>query len=972
MTYRQSLRPRLNQLSMAVAGAMLLTVAVPAFAQEADDETTVTTGSSPASTLDTVTVVGSRIKRAEIEGPAPVTVISREQIDREGFQTVGDMLQTLNQGTSGSFTGDLAVTGFTPNAQVVNLRNLGPGYTLTLINGRRPAQYPQPYNRDNNVVNVRAIPSSVIERIEILTGGASAIYGSDAVAGVVNVVLRENYDGNLLRGTVGVTGSGGGDSAKVEYTGGRTGDGWSSMFAFQAGHDEPVFASQREFMADRRNGPLGPEFTNPTLSLAALRINTANNVLGTSLFYPGQEVCDRFGYTTKTTAARGTYCGDFTSDAARTISNKETYYSGYTYNTFDINDDLQLYANAMVYKSEASSSGGTEFWSTTSSPFNRTPATALSPFGSQLPGYYDANLGAFTMLQRVFQPFEVGGADAVTTDYDELTYDVTVGIRGSFADRFDWEASAQYGKYDYESNRPRLLAKAVSDYFLGPQLGTRASPQGTIYPVYALNMSRWTTPITPEIYRSLSTRAITTSQTSSSSVNFNVSGDLFELPAGAVGFAGVLEAARQTFDLNSDPRTSLTRPYDDQTIYNLTSSGRTTGDRNRYAVGAELRVPILDSLTAGLAGRYDKYDDITAVDDAVTSQFSLEWRPFDSLLFRGSYATSFRAPDMQMVFAEGSGSFSAVVDQYACRAGVGPGETLGPRTLAQCNVGGDPTVYTIQTAVAGNTLLEEEKGTSIGYGFVWDIIDNMSLSVDYYRIKLEDQALQLTAATLLANEANCRLGTYADGRPFEYDAGSTYCQNVYNLVQRSGGSTNGSIQRVNSAFINASLTDTSGIDVNYRYRFDTDRIGSFNADLAYSIVLTDKYRQSDDDELIDYRDQPSLYNSRSRARGSLTWRYGDWTTTVFGTRYGSVRNAAGAATTNAAGEYQGLRLKPYMLYNLVVGHRFSDSVEGTLQIANLFNNQYRYDATQGYPFFSAFNGSDPFGRRFNLSLAYKF
>jgi outer membrane receptor protein involved in Fe transport len=973
MTYRNKQGLKFSPLSTALASALLLSIAAPAFAQDADADAPASQATPSNTTeLDAVTVVGSRIKRAEIEGPAPVVVITRDQMDREGFQTVGDMLQSLNQGTSGSFTGDLAVTGFTPNAQVVNLRGLGPGYTLTLINGRRPAQYPQPYNRDNNVVNVRAIPSSVIERVEILTGGASAIYGSDAVAGVVNIVLRENFDGNQVRGTVGTTANGGGDSFKIEYTGGRTGDRWTSLFALQAGFEEPIFASQRDFMADTRNGPLGPNFTNPNLALAVLRINTANNGLTTSIYYPGQEVCDRFGYTTVTTAARGTYCGEFTSSAARTIQNKEEFYTAYTYNTFEVTDSVQMFAGANIFKLDSESSSGTEFWSTSSSPFNRTPPTALAPFGSQLPGYYDQNLGQFTFLQRVFQPFEIGGPEAATTMYDELTFDLSFGFRGTWGDKFDWEASGQYGKYEYEANRPRLLAKGVSDYFLGPQLGTQVSPQGAVYPIYALNLDRWNTPITPEIYRSFSTRAINTAETTSSSVNFNVSGELFELPAGSLGFAGILEAARQTVDLNSDPRTSLTRPYDDQTIFNLTSSGRTKADRNRYAIGAEIRVPILDSLTANIAGRYDKYDDITAVDDAVTSQFSLEWRPFNSLLLRGSYAGSFRAPDMQMVFAEGSGSFSAAVDQYACRAGVGVGEALGPRTLGQCNVGGDPTVYTIQTAVAGNTLLEEEKGTSIGYGFVWDIVDNMSLSIDYYRIKLEDQSLQLSAATLLANEANCRIGSYPDGRPFEHAPSSVYCQNVYNLVQRSGGTTTGAIQRINSAFINAAITDTSGIDASYRYRYDTNSFGTFSLDLAYSIILTDKYQQNDQDTLTDYRDSPSLYNSRSRARGSLGWRYGDWSATVFGTRYGTIRNAAGVSTTNAAGGYSPLRLAPYMLYNLQVAKRFGPNVEATLQVANVFDRQYRYDASQAYPFFNAYNGSDPNGRRFNFSVAYKF
>ena len=183
---KSSRAPARHRLSAALLTALIVPFAGQALAQDA---ATTAEKKEGTQTLDKVQVVGSRIKRAEIEGPTAVTVITREDIDREGFQSVADMLQTLSQNATTSYTGDLGVTGFSPNAQVVNLRNLGPGYTLVLINGRRPAQYPQPYNRDNNVVNVRAIPSSVIERVEVLSGGASAIYGSDAVAGVVNIVL---------------------------------------------------------------------------------------------------------------------------------------------------------------------------------------------------------------------------------------------------------------------------------------------------------------------------------------------------------------------------------------------------------------------------------------------------------------------------------------------------------------------------------------------------------------------------------------------------------------------------------------------------------------------------------------------------------------------------------------------------------------------------------------------------------------
>lgn len=980
MSVRNSIAPRRSRLSAALFAAILFPASGAAFAQDADAvETATETSTSPQATnLDKVTVVGSRIKRTDIEGPAPVTVITRADIDREGFQTVGDMLQTLTQNTTSSFTGDLAVTGFTPNAQVVNLRNLGPGYTLTLINGRRPAQYPQPYNRDNNVVNIRAIPSSIIERVEILTGGASAIYGSDAVAGVVNIVTRSNFDGNTLRLTGGTTTDGGGDSGSIELTGGATGDRWSAVYALQYGANEPVFASQRDFLAGLRSGPLG-NTANPALSLIAIRGNARpGGAAGTNAFFAGAAACDAFGYTTVTTAARGTYCGAFDQAASRSILNKREFYSGYTSGTFDINDNLQLFGNATYYHSDSKASGGTEFWGTANDRANITSTGGTSSL------YYDPQAGGLLQLQRVFNPFELGGAEAASTLYDESTFDVTFGISGTLFDRFDWEASVQHSEYDYTANRPRLLAKAVHDYFLGTRLGfSNATGTGAgIYPIYNLNLDRWNTPITPDIYQSFATRVINRGETSSSNFNFNVSGDLFELPAGPVGFAAVLEGGRQKTDLMSDPRTDQLRPFDEQTIYNLTSSGETHGSRDRYAAGLELRVPIFESLTAQIAGRYDKYDDITAVDDAITTMAGLEWRPFDSLLLRASYATSFRAPDMQLVYAQGAASFSTVLDEYACRSGQGLGQAGIPRTIEDCDVTGDPTIYQARTLVAGNPLLKEEEGTSFGAGFVWDITEGMSMSVDYYRIKLEDAASQLSSSYLLENEANCRLGTRSDGTPFENSLDSAYCQNIVGLVNRQAGEpdtiTDQRIDRINSAYINTALQDTSGIDATYKYRFDTDRWGNFAIDLGYSLVLTNKYREFADEELIDHRDDLDWdYAQRSRVRGSISWSKGDWNTTVFGTRYGSNASngaiSSGTGGTNAAGGTYPRRLPPYMIYNLTVRKRITDSFSVQAQVYNVLNNQYREDNSfTAYPYFQQYIGADPVGRRIYLTAEYTF
>ena len=377
---------RVSRASVAlfVAAALAHTAAL-ADPQATNPQATDTQATKSASSTDPLTevvVTGSRIKRALSEGATPVTILTNEEITKEGFQTVADALQTLNQNTTSSFTGDLAVTGFSPNAQVVNLRNLGPGYTLTLINGRRPAQYPQPYNRDNNVVNVRAIPQAAIERIEVLTGGASAIYGADAVAGVVNIITRKDFDGNTVNINGGTTYDGGGDNINVSYTGGRTGENWSAVVALQYGQTDPIFASEREKFADLRNGPLG-NFVNPSLSLIAIRASNPN--ANQNAFYPGQAVCDQFGYSNPTPGVpttRGQYCGSFDQVASRSIQNASKFYSAYVSGNYDITSRCSvapLTTSPTPRLRAARSSGVPRATPSTPTPRARAPRSTSTP-----------------------------------------------------------------------------------------------------------------------------------------------------------------------------------------------------------------------------------------------------------------------------------------------------------------------------------------------------------------------------------------------------------------------------------------------------------------------------------------------------------------------------------------------------------------------------------------------------------------
>lgn len=950
---------RKTLISSFVVGAFAATAALAA-----PQNSSGTTAQSDEGLVEVV-VTGSRIKRAVTEGATPIVVLTNEDIAKEGFQTVADALQTVSQNTTASFTGDLAVTGFSPNAQVVNLRGLGPGYTLTLINGRRPAQYPQPYNRDNNVVNVRAIPSAAIERIEILTGGASAVYGADAVAGVVNIITRKNYEGNQFTFTGGTTDEGGGNNYNLSYTGGMTGDRWSAVYALQYSEQDPVFADQRKQFADLRNGPNGTTNVFPGLALVAIGNAGLAGPPGFNVLPIPQATCDQFGYTTATSPTRGTYCGSFNQVASRSISNYYKFYSAYANTTFDLDENTQLFAGFTYYKSDAKASSGTEFWGTGGDRFNVTNRNATTSV------YFDATIGDLIQLQRIFNPFELGGEQAVATLFDEETYDVTIGMKGVLFNRFDYEVSYMQSQYDYIQNRPRLLAKAMHDLFLGPRLGFISG-----FPVHNLNRTAWFTPFTAEQYRSVSTRVLNVADTSSKTVNYTISGDLMTLPAGPVGFAAIFESGSQSVDLRSDPRLNPLRPADEQTVYNLVSSGRTVGTRTRLAAGAEFRVPVTDTLTLNLAGRWDKYDDISAVDDAVTYQTGIEWRPTNNFLLRGNYSTSFRAPDMQLVFAEGAASFSGIFDEYLCRAGLGPTAALGPRTLAQCAPTTDPSKYTAQTTIAGNPLLKEEEGESYTLGFVWDINENLAVTSDYYRIKLEDASSQLSSTFLLRNEANCRLGTNPDGTPFDQAIDSAFCQNVIGLITRQsvpGTALDQTVQRINSAYINTALVDTSGIDTTLRLSFPTENWGTFVLNTSYSVLLTDKYKQFAADPLIDYRDNIGSILQRSRVRATLGWGLKDWNATLFATRYGSNGNAVNGAGVNAVGTAYGPRLQPYMLYNLQVGKSFGDNLRASVTVVNLFNNQYREDPSfTGYPFFEYYLGADPLGRRFNATVTYKF
>lgn len=881
--------------------------------------------------LDTVVVTGSRIRRAESEGPAPVTVITAEDIKQQGATTVYEALSTLTQ-FSGTVQNELSTNGFTPNASAINLRDLGPGRTLVLVNGRRVAEYPLPYNGVSNFVNLASIPAAAVERIEVLSGGASAIYGSDAVAGVINVITRNHYQGDDFSARLGTTTRGGGGTTDLQWVGGRAGAGWSLTYGLEYLRRDPIYAYQRSFMDSRLDSP-DPATRTPIGGLQLLDGFTSQYI---DITQGG--TCDRFGghFSVRTTAA-GSRCGQYDFPAFTTIRGAHSNPSLYVSGEYQLDGGARLFGMINAWRSDARYASGLQYWT--------GPSSGL---------FYDPTRDTLLSVQRIFQVEETG-ANALDVHSSEQSWNWTAGVRGSLLDhRFEYEFAAGQSAYSTDQRFNRLITGKVNDYFLGPQQGY--DPYFDYYPTYTLNLARYIAPLTPPQFAAISTTLDASGHSQADQVSLTINGDLRQLPAGPLGFAAVLEWSNQQYRLSPDPR-SLPTATPETASYNYSDTGG-GGKRGRYALGTEFRVPLANRLKASLAARYDKYNDITQVGGATTWNAGLEWRPMQRLLIRGTYATSFRAPDMHYVFADPSGFYHGVFDEYRCRLNNG-NNYAACQVLEQSQDNPDYS-YTPAGSRSGNLNLKEEKGKSWTAGFVWEPRDGLSVQADYYDIRISNGVSDLDTAYLLRNEADCRLGVDRSGKPVNRN--STQCQQFIGLVQRissPASSINNMIASYQLYPVNSAIELTRGIDARAGYRVDT-QLGKFEASLSWSHTLAYSYTQyQEDGPLADHaRDSPSNFDFRSRMAASLAWQRDRWAGNVHVTDLGSLPNWAGTG-----------RIGSYVLWNMNLSRTFAGKATVGLYVNNVFDTLHpRDDTYNSYPYF--WSAYSPVGREVFLQLDY--
>jgi len=915
----------------------LLGMAAPAMAlaQSTDNDQT--------KQLDTVQVTGSRIPRAQVEGPAPVTVVNAEQIKAAGFTSVPEVLRSLSQ-NSGTVQGQQNTTGAqsTPGAQAVDLRGLGPNHTLVLINGRRTADFPLPLNGKSNFTDIGNIPLGMIDRIEILTGSASAVYGSDAMAGVINFILKKSADGTTVDYRYGDTSRGGGESHDLTLTSGFERGNFSGIVGLELLNQRPLWATQRHIQDSTLDGPT----ERSRLPLVVAQINKDAPIDGCKGLSGLND-----GTTALAEDTRGRlYCGSDRAIAYRTIRNERKGANAYGSFEYRFNDNISWFADVQLGHQKVRLLSGTGTNVVTNRGGYGNVVSDYMGWAFQDPNstdvddniFYNDTTGRYEVWQRQFAPEEVGGLKNRMHSTTQKTLAVTTGLKGMLGDNWNWEAAYNHSQYKADVSMPRIKADAANRFFLGERLGYDEDG----YAIYAPDPNRLFKPLTPAEFASIA--ATSTFRPKAQNDNVSVTFDtpaLFALPAGDVGFAGAIEYGRQSYAINPDPL-ALTAD-----AYFGPQYGDGSASRNRWGAAGEVRLPLLSTLQASLAGRYDQYRYGGQNPGKFTYSMGLEWRPLDTLLLRSSYGTGFRAPDMHYLFAGNDYYRKVSTDYFTCRSDE-PGFSNG-----ECYDDGGWDTST-RDVYSGNRTLDVETSKSFSAGFVWSPFSGFDLAMDYYKIRIMNQVQTQDRERLRIAEADCRLGKTDTGAAV--DRNSPTCQDAIARVVRDP--VTGDITSVRFQPINIAREETSGIDVAANYLLQTASAGDFRLNASYTWVHDHSFQRYPGDpseDMLHYLSySPALPRVKSNA--GVTWDKGRWGASVFGNYLGRVPNYDDDAWTRATWRF-----------NAGARYDITDHLRVSLSVNNLFDKMPPRDTTwAAYPYYDT-SWFDSTGRSYFVQVTWK-
>ena len=956
-------------LAVAIASVLVLPVlSNQVFAQTvAQSQTQPSQGKKKIKELKRIIVTGSLIPRAEIETATPVIRITAGQIQQQGFNNVYQALQALPYAT-GSVQGASSTASFTQGAQTISLLGLPPDFTLIMVNGHPMADYPLLYNGAASIQNISNFPLSMIDRIDIVPGNESSIYGSAAIAGVVNIILKKHVNGIHFEYRAGGYSGGGGGNQLISLVGGYNKGRLGLVYGLQYSTQQPIYQFQRPYGSTSAN-PNPYLRGEPNISYGVYQYGTG--FLDPNSLAPNAcaNLASQYGGTTSRFqllnpgTARGTYvgsgqyaCGSPNMPGYNTVMNKNNQANTYLSGQFRLNDNTMLYGNLMTsFQSEDYGAG----------PFYNWWEPNISAFyQGHTPGIiYNSNTKKFQRPFETFSPEEVGGLAVNGTHEVDRSYDFYGGVKGTVSSS-NWSYDAYYARSQYNvvDNAAHPLTANVDVFFqnqfLGPQLGTFHG-----FPVYAPNYAKFYQGFTPAQYQSFLGIKHTSSESYTQNVNLDVTNvDLFSLPAGNVGFAGLLQSGDQRWTLPLNPLLSSGGFWG-------TTGSSGGGVRNNYAGAVEFHVPVTSMLSTDLSARYDRFhNDGGSTSSRPTYKIAFSFRPIKTLLLRANYSTAFRMPDMGYVFVGPSGFFTHVTDYYQC-------ELLYPGTaFSNCSAVNNPYVNVqIKGTHHGNAQLQPITAKSWGGGLVWSPTPNVNLSADYYDIRIRNEVQYQSINTLLIEDAQCLLG--------QIPLSSPICQTALAAISRAGatGPVPYLLNSVTVEPINVSAERINGVIVKGSYGYDAGKWGRFELSGKYNVTLNHELQPLPGSPYYDLLHNP--YYDRLLGQGpeyktilnaTLVWNLRNWTTALTAIRYGKLPNFAAYGNPTVYQSYGAGRVTPWILYNGTVKYDISDNANVSLTVNNLFNTMPPQDNSFiSWPYYDT-GRYNIYGRSYFVNFDYRF
>lgn len=898
-----------NAMAAAIGSLLCVSVVHSVAAQDAQSP------DSKARTLDTVQVTGSHIKRAQLSGVGPVSVVDAEAIERSGATSVETLLQRLP--ASAGFAGSQSNAYWAENGYgttQVNLRGLGINRTLVLLNGRRIVNGG---TGANSSVDLNVIPVSLIERVEVLKDGASAIYGADAVAGVVNIITKQGFEGAEAVVRYGQTSQGDGEETSVDVSWGVSSERGSLMAAVSYFDSGAVnMASRAPCGLIESDGRLVCSGSSSTIGGRALladgrRVNFNQVPGGDGDFYEPYS------------AAKHNYNGNPTLNAVNPIERLSLSVFGDS----QLNDSTRAFIEAMYTNRQSrqlATSGGLGVYR----PINIAADHPSNPTGQDL------------LLQR--RRLEEAGPRHFFQETD--TYRVVAGLKGQFGTSWDWSVAFNWGRntgVDGSDNVANLdRVDQTLDRSLCSTAPGAAIPCGD-YLGYG-DLSR-------DVLDYILYTSRDTGGNEQKSFTANLSGQIFELPAGWVGFAAGVEVRRERGWRDPDPLTVLG-------IGNTNQQDPIAGRYTAKEAYMELAVPLLqdaviaDSLYLNLAGRVSDYD---LFGRDFNYKAGLDWQVSPSLKLRSTYATAFRIPNIPELFGGVSEGNLTTTDPCSGWSGL-PASSI---VRANCQADGVPAGYvqpgnTILTTSGGNADLEPEDATSFTAGVVWTptFAPGLTLTLDYYRIRIENAIQRIAGSTKLAICYN----TPSLAHPF-CDASN------FTRDPRTG-----EVNYLSSQPVNTADEQVSGYDLGALYEFKPWGMdASISADISY--LQRYDVRPYAGAEVITYAGRiTGGRGSYAKWRGLMSmnasrgqWS-GTWTTQYIGR----------ADDINAARGDIGDHAPSVFYHNLQLRYAVSKALDVALGVDNVFD--------RSAPFIQSYTDAntdtmtyDLLGRRWYARIGYR-